>query len=120
MKRERCEREGKFGVCPYVTAQQVLSGKWAILILQQLSGGPMRFNQLQRNIDVTQATLSAHLKRMEADGLVSRTVYPEVPPRVEYGLTDIGRAFGPVLDQIEAWGDKYIEYLRARGQGALR
>lgn len=114
MKKERCEQEGKFGICPFVTAQQILSGKWAILILQKLSNGPMRFNQLQREIDITQATLSTHLKRMEADGLLKRTVYPEVPPRVVYELTDIGQEFAPVLDQIETWGDKYIEYLNTK------
>lgn len=119
MKRERCEAAGQFGVCPFVTAQRLLSGKWAILILQKLSDGPMRFNQLQREIDITQATLSTHLKRMEEDGLVERTVYPEVPPRVEYALTDIGRSFAPVLDEIETWGNRYIAYLHEKNDTRL-
>lgn len=116
MKKEQCEEAGEFGACPYVTAQRLLSGKWAILIMQKLSDGPKRFNQIQHEIDITQATLSTHLKRLEEDGLVTRAVYAEVPPRVEYGLTDIGREFGPVLDQIKIWGDKYIAHLSGKGR----
>ncbi len=112
MKKERCERENQFGMCPFVTAQRLLSGKWAILILQKLSEGPQRFNQLQKQIDITQATLSNQLKSLEADGLIHREVFAEVPPRVEYTLTEIGQQFKPVLDSIETWGYQYIEYLR--------
>lgn len=114
MKKERCEKAGKFGICPYVTSQQLLQGKWAILIMHELQDGPKRFGELQHSIDVTQATLSSQLKRMEQEGLLTRTVYPEVPPRVEYELTDIGREFRPVLDTIEQWGNKYIDYLHAK------
>lgn len=114
MKKERCEKENKFGVCPFVTAQQLLSGKWAILILGSLADGPKRFNQIQKEIDITHATLATHLKQLEEEGLLTRTVFPEVPPRVEYELTEIGREFRPVLDSIETWGDKYITYLRGR------
>lgn len=112
MKKERCERENQFGMCPFVTAQRLLSGKWAILILQKLSEGPQRFNQLQKQIDITQATLSNQLKSLEAEGLIHREVFAEVPPRVEYTLTEIGQQFKPVLDSIETWGYQYIEYLR--------
>ncbi|MBR1866640.1 MAG: helix-turn-helix transcriptional regulator [Lachnospiraceae bacterium] len=93
-----------------------LSGKWAILILHALASGPMRFNQIQKEIDITQATLAAHLKNLESEGLLTRTVYPEVPLRVEYELTDIGREFEPVLDSIEVWGNKYIGYLKERNR----
>lgn len=103
-------------MCPYVTAQQLLSGKWAILILHTLADGTKRFNQIQREIDITQATLSNQLKTLESEGLVSRTVYPEVPPRVEYSLTDIGVRFKPVLDSIEAWGREYIEFLKEKNE----
>ena len=111
MKIERCEKENKFGICPFVTAQQLLSGKWAILILESLADGAKRFGQIRSEIDITQATLSTHLKELEEVGLITRTVYPEVPLRVEYELTEIGREFKPVLDSIEVWGDKYIAYL---------
>jgi DNA-binding HxlR family transcriptional regulator len=104
MKKEKCNQAGLFGVCPFVTAQQVLQGKWAILILHELSNGPKRFNEIQKNIEVTQTTLSTQLKKLQNEGIISRTVYPEVPPRVEYELTDIGQSFGPVLDSIEVWG----------------
>ena len=109
-----CKKADQFGICPYVTAQELLQGKWAILILHELEGGPRRFNQLQKAIDVTQATLSSQLRKMEAEGLVSRTVYAEVPPRVEYQLTEIGRTFVPVLASIRSWGEQYIAYLHAK------
>ena len=114
MKKERCEKENKFGICPFVTAQQLLGGKWAILILESLVNGPKQFNQIQKEIDITQATLATHLKQLEEEGLLTRTVFPEVPLRVEYELTDIGREFRPVLESIEVWGDKYISYLREK------
>lgn len=114
MKKERCEKENKFGMCPYVTAQKLLAGKWAILIMHALSEEPKRYNQLQKEIDITQATLANQLKTLEAEGLIHREVYPEVPTRVEYSLTPIGEEFKPVLDMIEKWGYKYIDFLREK------
>lgn len=116
MKREKCVSAGQFGACPYVTAQQLLQGKWAILIMHELEDEPKRFGELQKSIDVTQATLSSQLKKMEQEGLINRKVYAEVPPRVEYSLTDIGQEFRPVLASIEQWGNKYIEFLRKKEQ----
>ena len=101
-----------FGICPFVTAQKLLEGKWAILILHALNEGTKRFNELERDIQITHATLSSQLKYMEKEGLVHRTVYPEVPPRVEYSLTAMGRRFAPVLDSIQVWGEEYIEFLK--------
>ena len=101
-----------FGVCPFVTAQKLLQGKWAILILHALNEGTKRFNELERDIQIPHATLSSQLKYMEKEGLVHRTVYPEVPPRVEYSLTAMGRRFAPVLDSIQVWGEEYIEFLK--------
>lgn len=99
-----------FGKCPYVTAQKLLSGKWSILIIHYLSEGVLRFGELQRRMEgITQATLTKQLRILEERGLIHREVYPEVPPKVEYSLTDIGREFIPVLDQFEIWGEKYIE-----------
>lgn len=101
-----------FGVCPYRTTQKILSGKWAILILHYLDGQTKRFGQLQRDLgDITQSTLTKQLRYLEEEGLISRTVYPEVPPRVEYSLTAIGQEFHTVLAEIERWGGKYIEQL---------
>ena len=101
-----------FGICPFVTAQKLLQGKWAILILHALNEGTKRFNELERDIQITHATLSSQLKYMEKEGLVHSTVYPEVPPRVEYSLTAMGRRFAPVLDSIQVWGEEYIEFLK--------
>ncbi|MFQ6841024.1 winged helix-turn-helix transcriptional regulator [Agathobaculum sp.] len=102
-----------FGVCPFVTAQRLIQGKWAILILHHLSEGPLRFNELQRRMPkMTHATLSAQLKQLEAEGLVIRTEYPQIPPKVEYKLSEIGEKFAPVLESIRTWGMEYIRYMR--------
>lgn len=111
MKKETCEKKKVFGLCPYVTAQQLLTGKWVILILHSLADGPKRFSVMQKEIAITQATLSSQLKHLQQEGLITRTVYPEVPPRVEYEMTDMGKEFKDVLRAIEIWGRRYIEYL---------
>lgn len=108
--------EERFGRCPFYTTQRLIQGKWAILILHHLSGGPVRFNELQRKMPkMTHATLSSQLKQLEAEGLVRRTVYDELPPKVEYSLTEMGRKFQPVLDSIRAFGQEYIQQM---GQAA--
>lgn len=114
MKKSNCDEAKTYEQCPYVTAQSLLQGKWAILILHHLEDGPKRFGELMKKIKITQATLSTQLKRLEEEGLITRTLYPEVPPRVEYELTQIGEEFKPVLDSIGKWGDKYIAYLNSR------
>lgn len=107
MEKESAEL---FGTCPYVTAQTLLSGKWSILILWHLSNEEaMRFGQLQRALSpITQATLTKQLRQLENYGLITRHVYPEVPPRVEYALSKAGRDFVPVLDSIGKFGESYI------------
>lgn len=101
-----------YGVCPFVTGQKILQGKWSILILHHLSDGAVRFNELQRRLpEMTHATLSKQLKQLEADGLIIRTEFPQVPPKVEYCLSEIGREFNTVLDSFEVWGSKYIAYM---------
>lgn len=109
-----------FGVCPFVTSQSILQGKWAILILHHLAEGPLRFNELIRRMDVAQGTLSKQLKNLEHEGLVRRTVHTDGPLRVEYELTDIGLKFRGVLDAIEAWGNDYIEFLRTHDGDDVR
>ena len=100
----------RFGKCPYATAQRLISGKWAVLILYYLEDGPTRFNELLRRMPkMTHATLSVQLKSLEEDGLIKRTQYESIPPRVEYELTDIGRKFHPVIKAIETWGMEYID-----------
>ena len=105
-----------FGQCPYVTAQRIFSGKWAILIIHHLRGGTLRFGQLQRRLGgITQATLTKQLRELEGYGLIQRRVYAQVPPKVEYSLSPIGEAFLPVLDQFEVFGNRYIAYLNRQG-----
>lgn len=108
--------QDNYGKCPYATSQAALSGKYTILIMHLLEGGPVRFNELLRRLpQMTHATLSRQLKRMEADGLVVRTEYSQVPPKVEYSLSDIGGRFGRVLDELREWGIDYIAYLKDAG-----
>lgn len=103
----------RFGVCPFATAQRLIQGKWAVLILHYLSEGAVRFNELQRKMPkMTHATLSVQLKQLEADGLIIRTEYPQIPPKVEYSLSEMGEKFRYVLDSIEVWGKEYIEYMK--------
>lgn len=101
-----------FGICPFATTQKVLTGKWSIMVMYQLSTGTKRFNQLQRLLPgVTQTILTKQLRQLEKDGLVTRIVYAEVPPRVEYSLSALGCSFKLVLDSIETWGLSYIKAL---------
>ncbi len=105
-------RVSLYGVCPFATTQKVLTGKWCIVILYQLSTGTKRFNQLQRLLPgITQTILMKQLRQLEKDQLVVRTVYAEVPPRVEYSLSELGESFKSVLDNIETWGLHYIKAL---------
>ncbi len=102
-----------FGICPYVTSQKLLSGKWSIYLMYLLKEGPIRFNELQRRMpeNMTHTTLSRQLKQLEDSGLIERKVYSEIPPKVEYELSDVGMKFNRVLDELEVWGTEYIEYL---------
>ena len=99
--------------CPVETTLTLISDKWKVLILRDLMPGTKRFGELKKSIGtVTQKVLTAQLRQMEASGLLTRTVYAEVPPRVEYTLTDLGRSLRPVLDDMEAWGKAYQENAR--------
>ena len=105
--------EERFGKCPYATAQSLISGKWAVLILMYLEDGPIRFNELLRKMPkMTHATLSVQLKALEENGLVKRIQYEAIPPKVEYSLTEIGHKFPPVIAAIEAWGNEYIAQMQ--------
>ncbi len=104
-----------YGICPYITAQKVVHGKWTILIMHYLSKGPLRFNQLLRMLPaMTHAALSKQLRQLEQFGLIIRTEYPQVPPKVEYELSDIGRELMPTLCQLRQFGAKYIEHINSK------
>ena len=116
MKKSEAENttiEERFLTCPYATAQMLISGKWATLILHYLEEGPTRFNDLLRKMPkMTHATLSVQLKSLVDNGLVERVQYEDIPPRVEYSLTDIGKKFHPVLEAMNTWGQEYIKTMK--------
>ena len=94
--------------CPIATTVQVIGSKWKLLIMRNLLVRPWRFNELQKNLEgISQKVLTDSLRSMEADGIVTRTVYPEVPPRVEYALSPLGETMRPILDAMEAWGKAF-------------
>ena len=94
--------------CPVETTLTLISDKWKVLILRDLMNGTMRFGELKKSIGhVTQKVLTAQLRKMEESGLLTRKVYAEVPPRVEYTLTDLGYSLKPILDAMWAWGEGY-------------
>ena len=94
--------------CPVETTWTLISDKWKVLILRDLMPGTKRFGELKKSIGhVTQKVLTAQLRQMEESGLVIRTVYAEVPPRVEYTLTELGYSLKPVLDALWDWGEAY-------------
>lgn len=99
--------------CPVETTLTLISDKWKVLILRDLLTGTKRFGELKKSIGhVTQKVLTAQLRQMEASGLLTRTVYAEVPPRVEYTLTDLGYSLKPILDAMWAWGEGYQAKMR--------
>lgn len=99
-------------ICPVATTVQIIGSKWKLLILRNLMQRPWRFNELQKDLDgISQKVLTDSLRSLEADGIVSRTVYPEVPPRVEYALSELGETIRPILDAMAVWGASYKEYL---------
>ena len=94
--------------CPVETTLMLIGDKWKVLILRDLMPGTKRFGELKRSIgSVSQKVLTAQLRDMEVKGLVSRRVYAEVPPRVEYSLTELGRSLKPILDAMWIWGEGY-------------
>lgn len=94
--------------CPVETTLLLIGDKWTVLILRDLMTGTKRFGELLRSITgVSQKVLTEKLRRMEENGLVTREVFPESPPRVEYTLTDLGRSLSPILDALENWGWDY-------------
>ena len=99
-------------VCPVEVTLMLISDKWKVLILRDLMGGTKRFGELKKSIgNITQKVLTANLRSMEESGLLTRTVYAEVPPRVEYTLTEVGYSLKIVIDAMIKWGTEYKEKL---------
>lgn len=100
--------------CPVETTLTLIGDKWKVLILRDLLPGTKRFGELKKSIgSVSQKVLTAQLRDMEKSGLINRKVYAEVPPRVEYSLTDLGQSLKPVLDAMWNWGEDYKEMYKA-------
>ena len=94
--------------CPVATTVQLIGSKWKLLIMRNLLKRPWRFNELRRDLDgSSQKVLTDSLRSMEEDGIITRTVYPEVPPRVEYALSDLGESMRPIIQAMEQWGTEY-------------
>lgn len=94
--------------CPVATTINLIGNKWKLLIMRNLLERPWRFNELQKSLDgISQKVLTDSLRTMEKDGIIIRTVYAEVPPRVEYSLSEIGESMRPILDAMQIWGKDY-------------
>ncbi|MEW8995562.1 helix-turn-helix domain-containing protein [Clostridium sp.] len=105
--KEKCT---KYEKCPMVLIQDIVSGKWKILILWYLSYSKLRFSDIQRKLpNASQKVLSRQLKSMEDDNIIHRKVYPVVPPKVEYSLTDVGKRLIPILEMMHKFGAEYLE-----------
>lgn len=103
--------------CPVEMAVDVLGGKWKTIIVYYLDQGTLRFSQLRRLIPAaTQQMLTMQLRQLEADGVVTRKIYPVVPPKVEYSLTDLGRKLKPILTLMEEWGEGVRNHRETNGQ----
>lgn len=102
--------------CPVATTVALIGSKWKLLIMRDLLVRPWRFNELRKDLDgVSQKVLTDSLRSMEDDGIVIRTVYPEVPPRVEYSLSELGESMRPIMDAMEAWGNSYKKLIECKG-----
>ena len=108
------EKETKsLPACPVETTLMLIGDKWKVLILRDLLPGTKRFGELKKSIGgVSQKVLTAQLRDMEQNGLLTRTVYAEVPPRVEYTLTELGQSLKPILDAMSDWGEGYKASLK--------
>lgn len=102
------EKVNKIPECPVETTLQLIGDKWKVLIIRDLLSGTKRFNELMRSVGgISQKVLTSNLRSMEASGLVNRKVYPEVPPKVEYSLTETGLSLKPILNSMTDWGIEY-------------
>ena len=96
--------------CPVATTVQLIGSKWKLLIMRNLLQRSWRFNELRKDLEgISQKVLTDSLRSMEEDGIITRTVYPEVPPRVEYALSDLGESMRPIMNAMEEWGTNYKE-----------
>jgi DNA-binding HxlR family transcriptional regulator len=94
--------------CPVATTVSLIGSKWKLLIIRNLLNRPWRFNELQKNLEgISQKVLTDSLRSMESDGVITRTVFPEVPPHVEYALSPLGESLRPIINSMAVWGTDY-------------
>lgn len=94
--------------CPVATTVALIGSKWKLLIIRNLLARPWRFNELKKDLEgISQKVLTDSLRSLEADGIITRTAYPEVPPRVEYALSELGESMRPIINSMETWGISY-------------
>lgn len=106
------KKKDKLPDCPVATAVSLIGSKWKLLILRNLLVRPWRFNELQKSLEgISQKVLTDSLRSMEADGIVIRSVFAEVPPHVEYSLSDLGESLRPIIKSMEVWGTNYKQGL---------
>ena len=99
--------------CPVATTVSLIGSKWKLLIIRNLLNRPWRFNELQKSLEgISQKVLTDSLRSMEADGIITRTVFPEVPPRVEYSLSELGESLRPMINDMAKWGNDYKDNLK--------
>ena len=103
------KENGKYLLCPMAKLQKIIAGKWKIYILWILAHQTIRFGALHRKLgDITQSTLTTQLRELEKDGFIVRHIYQEVPPKVEYSLSDLGKEFVPVLKTLNQWAESFL------------
>jgi DNA-binding HxlR family transcriptional regulator len=103
-------KNNEINPCPVATCVNLIGNKWKLLILRNLLAGPSRFMELKKGIiGISQKVLTDNLRAMEEDGLVIRTVYPEIPPKVEYKLSSLGETLRPIIKDMEKWGLDYLQ-----------
>ncbi|MGX8698756.1 MAG: winged helix-turn-helix transcriptional regulator [bacterium] len=103
--------------CPVATTVQLIGNKWKLLIIRNLFTRPWRFNELHKDLEgISQKVLTDSLRQMETDGIITRTVYAEVPPRVEYALSELGESMRPILDSLQEWGTNYKKRIAENAQ----
>lgn len=102
------KRKEDLPLCPVATTVSLIGSKWKLLIIRNLMERPWRFNELQKSLDgISQKVLTDSLRSMEADGIITRTVFPEVPPHVEYALSELGESLRPIINDMAKWGTDY-------------
>ena len=106
--------------CPVATTLMLIGNKWKIFIIQQLMDKSLRFGELRRAIPgISEKVLADNLRAMEDDRLITRTVFPEIPPHTEYALSDVGETMRPIIESMAQWGTGYQQYIREGAEGAL-